>query len=162
MAFLTQQMNVLLQSPILGQLDLIPAPNVVSAQIYVSSVAYIQVGQTVKLVAGTSGAIVVDAHTGPTDASLVFGVVIYNERQNIYAAGSYCEVATAESYVYLLSSAAIARGAIVATTAGVSGTSDPTVATDATSTHNETGYAVDAASAANQLIRVRIFPFTHV
>lgn len=157
MAFLTQAMNQLTNTPILGGVDLIPTPDVVSAQILsTSSATSIQVGDVVKLVTGTSGSILVDKCTGPTDGP-VFGVIPYNERKNIYKANDLIEVATGASYVYLLSSAAITRGTKVSTTASTT-TADPTVATDATSAHYITGIAVDEATASGQLIRIKIAP----
>ena len=54
-------------------------------------------------------------------------------------------------------SAAIVRGTKVSTTASTT-TADPTVATDATSGHYITGTAADEATAAGQLIRIKITP----
>lgn len=156
MAFLTQNMNQFTQAPILGLVDQIPSPNVVSAQLISTTSAAIQVGSAVKLVAGTSGAILVDVVSGPTDGP-VFGVIPYNERKNTYVANDLIEVACSDTYVYLKSSAAITRGAKVATTAATT-TADPTVATDATSGHYITGVAVDQVAAANQLLRIKIQP----
>ncbi len=157
MAFIKQPMNVLTGAQILGAVDMIPTPDVISAQIIsTSSAPSIQVGDVVKLITGTSGSVLVDICTGPTDGP-VLGVIPYNERKNIYAANDLIEVACGASYVYLLSSAAIVRGAKVSTTASTT-TADPTVATDATSAHYITGIAVDEASAAGQLIRVKIQP----
>ena len=157
MAFLTQNMNQFKQEPVLGLVDEIPTPDVVSAQILPASVATaIQVGSLVKLVTGTSGAILVDVVTGPTDGP-VFGVIAYNERKNIYAAGDLVEIVTGGGYVYMKSSAAITRGTSVAGTAATT-TADPTVATDTTSGHYVCGVAVDEATAANQLIRVKMSP----
>jgi hypothetical protein len=160
MAFLSQSMNTFGQSPILGQVDMVPTPDVVSAQILsTSSATSIQVGDPVKLVAGTSGAILVDKQTGPTDAT-VFGIIPYNERKNLYSPGDFIEVACGGTYVYLLSSGAIARGDTVSTTSSTT-TADPTVATDTTSGHFITGTAVDVASGSGILIRVKIAPSTH-
>lgn len=158
MAFLGQAMNVFTQAPILGQVDLIPSPNVITAQILKTSTApAIQVGDAVKLVAGSSATILVDVCTGPTDGP-VLGVIPYNERKNLYVAGDLIEVAQALTYVFLKSSAAIARGDKVTTTASTT-TADPTVATvTVVSTQYVTGKAVDTATAANQLIRVQIAP----
>ena len=162
MSFLTQAMNQFTQAAILGQVDMVPTPDVVSAQILsTSSATSIQVGDAVKLVAGTSGAILVDKQTGPTDAT-VFGVIVYNERKNIYSPGDYIEVACAGSFVYLIPGGAIARGDTVSTTASTT-TADPTVATDTTTGHFITGIAVDVATGAGapSVIRIKIFPSTH-
>ena len=157
MAFLTQPMNALTIAPILGAVDMIPTPDVVSAQILsTSSATAIQQGDAVKLVAGTSGSILVDKCVGPGDGP-VFGVIPYNERKNLYKPNDIIEVACGASYVYLLSSAAITRGTKVATTASTT-TADPTVATDATQYDYITGIAIDSATASGQLIRVKIQP----
>lgn len=160
MAFLTQQMNQFTNAAILGMVDQIPTPDVVSAQINPASAASsIQVGDPVKLITGTSGAILVDKGTGPADTVKVFGIIPYNERKNIYVAGDIIEVACGGSYVYCKTSAAVVRGTNVSTT-GSTTTADPTVATDVTSGHQITGVAIDEASGANQLIRVKITPST--
>ena len=157
MAFLTQAMNQLTGAPILGLVDMLPNPDIVSAQILsTSSATSIQVGDAVKLVTGTSGSILVDKCTGPTDGP-VYGIIAYNERKNIYAPNDLIEVACGASFIYLLSSAAITRGTKVSTTASTT-TSDPTVATDATSGHYITGIAQDEATASGQLIRIKITP----
>jgi hypothetical protein len=160
MAFLTQPMNSFTQAPILGAIDQVPTPDVVSAQILpASSATAIQNGSAVKLVAGASGAIVVDVQTGPTDAT-VFGVIPYNERKNLYSPGDFIEVACGGTYMYMLSGGAIARGDTVAITAATS-SADPLVNTDTTSGHFITGIAIDVASGAGVLIRVKIAPSTH-
>ncbi len=156
MSFLTQNMNQFTQAPILGLVDQIPTPDVVSAQLLSTTSAVAQVGSAVKLVTGTSGAILVDICTGPTDGP-VFGVIPYNERKNLYKANDLIEVACEDSYVYLRSSAAITRGTNVSTTAATT-TTDPLVTTDVTSGHYITGIAVDEATAANQLLRIKIAP----
>lgn len=159
MAFKTQNMNQFTQQPILGGVDLIPSPDVISAQILPSSgLTACQNGSAVKLVTGTSGAVLVDVQTGPTDEA-VFGVIPYNERKNLYKAGDFIEVVRS-GYVYMLSSAAITRGARVAITAATT-TADPTVATDATSGHFTAGICVDEATASGQLVRISIQPLTN-
>lgn len=157
MAFATQLMNVLTPGPMLGLVDEIPNPDVISAQILTTSVATsIQMGDAVKLVTGTSGAIVVDKQTGPTDA-LPFGVIPFNNRKNTYSAGDFTEVACGGSYVWMLTSAAVVRGTNVAITASTT-TADPTVATNTTTANFIIGVAVDEASGSGQLIRVKVSP----
>jgi len=158
MPFLGQQMNAFTQAPILGQVSFVPSPNVVTAQINpASSATSIQVGDVVKLVAGASSTVLVDKCSGPTDGP-VFGVIPYNERKNVYAAGDLIEVAQIETYVYLKASAAVARGAKVTTTASTT-SADPLVTTvSVPSTQYVTGIAVDTAASADGLIRVRVSP----
>lgn len=159
MAFLKQNMNQFAGAPVLGQVDLIPTPDVVSAQIDPASVgANMQVTSAFKLKTGTSGAILVDIQTGPTDAT-IFGIVPYNQRGNIYKAGDIITLIRS-GYVYMRSGAAVVRGTTVSLTAATS-TSDPLVATDATSGHFTLGLAIDEASAADQLIRVQVRPATN-
>jgi len=158
MPFLTQSMNQFAQDPILGLVSMIPSPNVVSAIINRASVATtIQVGDAVKLIDDVSGAITVDRCSGPTDGP-VFGVIVYNARKNLYSPGDLIEVAGPASYVYLKTSAAVARGAKVTTTASTS-SEDARVATvSAPATQYVTGIAADKASGANALIRVIVTP----
>ena len=157
MAFLTQPMNNFAQTPILGLVDEIPSPDVVAAQILPTSTATtIQVGDLVKLVDGTSGAILVDICTGPTDGP-IFGVIPYNARKNKYLAGDIINVVCNLGYVYLKASAAIARGAKVSVTASTT-TADPLLTTATVSTDYVLGRTVDTATAANQLVRVHITP----
>lgn len=156
MAFIKQNMNQFSQTPILGQVDLIPAPDVVSAQVLpTSTLTSLQQGDPVKLVTGNSNAILVDKQTGPTDAA-VFGIIPYNARKNLYVKGDLIDVVCSGT-MYMLSSAAVVRGTTVAITSSTT-TTDPLVTTDATTAHFITGIALDEASAANQLIRVQIKP----
>lgn len=160
MAFLLQNMNQSGMLPILGAVDMIPTPDIITAQINpASTFAFFQQTSAVKLIAGTSGAILVDAQTGPTDAALL-GVIPYNPQKNKYKAGDLIEVAQSGSYIYCRSSAAIARGARVSMTAATS-TSDPVVTTDATSGHFTLGICQDTATAADQLVRIKVSPLTN-
>lgn len=157
MAFLSQVMNQFVQAPILGLVDLTPSPNVITCQILpTSSATSIQVGDVVKLVAGTSATILVDKCSGPTDGP-VLGVIPYNARKNVYVAGDLIEVAGVNSFVYLKASGTVTRGDKVTTTASTP-TADPVVATvTVPSTQYVTGVAVDTA-ATGTLVRVQIAP----
>jgi hypothetical protein len=158
MAFLSQDMNQFVQTPILGMVDLTPSPNVVTCQINPdSSATSIQVGDAVKLIAGTSATILVDKISGPTDGP-VYGVIPYNAKKNVYLAGDLIEVATNETYVYLKASGTVTRAEKVAVTASTP-TADPTVATAVVSTQYVTGIAVDTATT-GLLTRIRILPST--
>ncbi len=154
-----QNQNQFAQSPVLGQVSMIPNPSIVPARINPSSSAVLQSGSAVKLIAGAGvgNEIVVDACTGPTDGP-VFGVIVYNMRKNLYSAGDNVELASAGSYVFLESSAAISRGDKVTATAATTN-NDPTVAAvTVPSTQYITGKAIDPAAAAGALIRVVIQP----
>jgi len=158
MAFLTQPMNLFTQAPILGLVSMIPSPNVVSAQILsTSSATAIQVGSAVKLVDGVSGGILVDVCTGPTDGP-VFGVILYDARKNLYAPNDIVTIGCSDTYVYLRTSAAVARGAKVTMTAATTTTDSLVTTVSSPSTQYVTGIAIDKAAAANELIRVIIAP----
>ena len=158
MAFLTQAMNLFTQAPVLGLVSMIPSPNVVSAQILsTSSATAIQVGSAVKLVDGAAGSILVDVCTGPTDGP-VYGVILYDARKNLYAANDIVTIGCSDTYVYLRTSAAVARGAKVTTTAATTTTDALVTTVSAPTTQYVTGIAIDKAAAANDLIRVRIAP----
>ena len=156
MAFLSQAMNQFVQAPILGLVDLTPSPNVVTCQINPdSSAPSIQVGDAVKLIAGTSATILVDRISGPTDGP-VYGVIPYNAKKNVYLPGDLIEVATNETYVHLKTLGTVTRGEKVSVIASTT-TADPTVSTAAASTDYITGVSVDTA-ATGLLTRIRILP----
>lgn len=156
MAFLTQAMNQFTQAPILGLVDLIPSPNVIAAQIVSTSTAAIQNGSAMKLVSGTGALPLVDAVTGPTDGP-IYGVIPYTARKNLYVANDVVQLCLTTSFMFLKSSAAITRGAVVSTVAATT-SADPTVATAVTSTDYVLGISIDTATAANQLVRINIKP----
>ena len=156
LAFLSQAMNQFVQAPILGLVDLTPSPNVVTCQINPdSSAPSIQVGDAVKLIAGTSATILVDRISGPTDGP-VYGVIPYNAKKNVYLPGDLIEVATNETYVHLKTLGTVTRGEKVSVIASTT-TADPTVSTAAASTDYITGVSVDTA-ATGLLTRIRILP----
>ena len=148
-----QNQNQFAQTPLLGQVDMIAGPNnVLSVRIDPASVAtqaQLQAGSPMKIVDTVGTDIIVDA-AAITDLSL--GVIVYNPRKNLYAAGDVVEVAARGSVVYLETSAAIARGANVqaATATGL-------IATRA-STNFRVGKVLDKPAAANVLARVLIDP----
>lgn len=148
--------NQFAQTPLLGQVSLVVNPSIISVKINPESVsAKLQAGQAVKLIAGTSAEILVDVPTSDTDGP-VLGVIIYNPRKNIYAAGDTVEIATAGSCVFMEAGAAINRGAKVSTTY-----SGPTVVTNNTAGKQITGVAFDQAANAGDLIRVMVQPSTN-
>ncbi len=157
MSFLSQTMNQFTQAPILGLVDLVPSPQVIAVQLSPSTVAVCQVGSAMKLIGGQGALPIVDVCSGPTDGP-VFGVIPYNNRKNTYVANDILNLALAESFVFLRSSAAINRGDKVTTTAATT-TTDPLVTTVSTpTTQYVTGLAIDLATGADQLIRIKIAP----
>lgn len=150
---LTQNQNQFAQTPVLGQVDMLVNPSIISVKIDPDSVATkLQVGQGFKLVDVAGPEIIVDQVDDEED--VVFGVAIYNPRKQLYAAGDTIEVAIGGSVVYLETSAAVARGAKVELDP-----SGPTVATLTDFPDDcQVGIALDKASASGQLIRVLIQP----
>ena len=158
MAYLTQNPNQTYMAPVLGQVDMAFQVNVKSCMIYISStIGYLSAGSPVKLVPQAGkGQIIVDGVTGATDAPY-YGVILYNPRKNLYAAGDMCEVGCVGTVVYLESGAAVRRGDHVESAAATS-SADPLVTTVANGTDYELGLALDDTTAANDLIRVEIRP----
>ncbi len=115
-----------------------------------------QPGQAVKLV-NKAGAkeIIVDVCASIT-GDVVYGVILYNLRKNVYVAGDIVEIACAGDVVYLEASAAIQTGTKVATTAATR-----KVATNSTASNQITGIALEPAAADGDLIRVEITPSTN-
>jgi hypothetical protein len=148
-----QNQNQFGQTPVLGQVDLIAGPNnVISVKIDPASTAtqaQLSAGSPMKIVDVAGSEIIVDS-AAITDRAI--GVILYNPRKQLYAAGDTVEIGCRGTVVYLETSAAIARGAAVqaATATGL-------VATR-TSTNSRLGYALDKPAVANVLTRVEINP----
>jgi hypothetical protein len=147
-----QNQNQFAQTPVLGQLDFTVNPNIKSAKIDPASIATVlQAGQAMKLVDVAGTEVIVDV-AAVTDKA--YGVIPYNPRKNLYAAGDTIDLACKGSVVYLETSAAIARGAKVQL--------DPTGPTVATltslATNCQIGQCLDKPTAANVLTRVEIDP----
>jgi hypothetical protein len=151
-----QNSNQFLQTPVLGQVSEVVNPSIISVKINPSSAATkIQAGQAVKIIDGTANEILADVVASAT-ADKVFGVIVYNPKKNTYVKGDTVEIAMEGSVLFMETSAAVARGATVATD-----WTGPTVAVDAVASHQQTGLALDKATAANQLIRVLVKPSTN-
>jgi hypothetical protein len=161
MANISQNQNQFIQTPMLAQLTNDPQPSTFACQIDpASAVTVINAGQAVKLKDIAGPQIMVDICTGPTDGP-VFGVIAYNLRKNSYVPGDVVEVVGADGILVLASSAAIARGAQVAITPNTLVTNDPTIATNVVAGQFIAGIALGKASAAGQLIKVKIKPTTN-
>lgn len=144
----------------LGQVTMDPQPNTLPAQLNPSTAAAagtVVAGTAVKLIAGAGPQILVDVCTGPTDGP-VFGFIAYDPRKNIYVGGDLFSVVGRDGVLLLESSAAIARGARVAATPAADTSSDPTVATDATTGHFVAGTALGQTTGAGQLLKVQVLP----
>lgn len=147
-----QNQNQFAQTPVLGQVDMTVNPNIKSVKIDPASTSVkLQVGQAMKLV-DTAGVEIIVDEAAITDQA--YGVIIYNPRKNLYAAGDTVELACRGSVVYLEASAAIARGARVQNTP-----TGPTVSTlTAYAVNCQIGISLDKPAAAATLTRVEIDP----
>lgn len=147
-----QNSNQFAQTPVLGQVDMTVNPNIKSAKIDPASTSTkLQAGQFVKLVDVAGTEIIVDECAVTAKA---YGVIIYNPRKNIYAAGDTVEIACEGSVVYLEASAAIARGAKVQNTPA-----GPTVQTlTSLATNCMVGICLDKPTAGATLTRIEVGP----
>ncbi len=160
MARLTQNPNQFGQTPQLGQLTRDPQPYTLPVRITSASTATNITNGSALIAYGTTdnGEVLVDISTGPTSGPII-GVIEYSPQKNTYAAGDRCNMAGVGNIIFLESGAAITSWTKVSTTAGTS-SADPVVATDSTSGHYITGIAITGATAAQQLVAVRIQPET--
>ena len=146
----TQSLNQFAPGPLVGDSIKGASLNKVSARLNPASTsAYLKAGQAVKLIAGASGEILVDAIAA---GDAVIGTILYNTKRNTYAAGDIVEIALEGSIVLLETGAAVNRGAQVAT--------DPAngAISAAASGASATGIAFGHATAAGQVIAVQIKP----
>ena len=147
-----QNQNQFEQSPEKGMMDLRFNWNVISCRVDSALAATVPAGEAVavKLVDNGSKIPTVTPITADTDD--VFGFVKYNYTRNSLKAGDVIDVAAMDNNVmYMQASAAIAKGAaLMPVVTGVK------VATAVGTGKTIVGYALDKATAADQLIRVRI------
>jgi len=146
-----QNQNQFAQTSVLGKVDETVNPNIKSVRINPASVSTVlQVGQAFKLIAGAANEILVDV-AAITEKS--YGVLIYNLKKNVYAAGDVIGIGCRDTVISLEASAAISRGARVQLDS-----TGPTISTLTAGTNASIGVALDQASGAGQLIRVEIDP----
>lgn len=147
------QMNQLKMIPVQGQLDLAVFNNVITGQVDTNVVTPLVPGQAVKLVTTSNGIPIVTPLTANTDATFAF--VSYNIKDVNFPARSRVELAMPFTTMQMTASAAIVAGAkieVIYTTNKVK--------TNA-GVNPVAGYALDAASADGDLIRVVILsPYT--
>lgn len=144
------------QALINGMVSQVPTPDAVQVRLNPSSVAFFAPGTPLKLIAGVSKEILVDACTSNTDGP-VFGLLSYELQKALPVAG---QVATCvrRGEIMLTASAAVSRGAQVSLSASPTSSLDATFATDSTSGHYVAGVAVTQAAGAGSLFRVAIEP----
>lgn len=137
------------QAPFLGQLDLGYSYNTVSAIVDNGVVGSFKAGQAVKYTQDDTGVPSVEPVAANTD--ITAGFVNYDIKSKVFIAGSRCEISQRGNVMYLIATAAIARGAQlmvdVLTPGGVITvtTGKPII-----------GWALDPATAPGQFIRVEI------
>jgi len=147
-----QNQNQFSQTPLLGQVDMTVGSTIITGKIDPASEATkLQAGQVMKLVDVAGSEIIVDVCTDSID-DLPFGVIPYNPRKSLYAAGDTVELALRGTVIYLEPSAAVARGAFV-----TNDPAGPTVATQGFDTP-QLGIMLDKPTAAGRLSRVMIEP----
>lgn len=145
-----QNQNQFSQTAEKGMMDMRFNNNVIACRIDSAFVGETDVAVAVKLVDNSSDIPTVTPVVADTDD--VFGFIKMNYIRNKFKAGDTVDIACFhDNIMYMESSAAIARGADVMVV--VTGT---LVATAAGAGKTIVGEAFDKATAANQLIRVRI------
>lgn len=135
--------------PIQGMMDLRFNPAVISAQIDTSSAGGLVAGQPVKMVDSAGGVPKVVECAADTDD--VYGFLVYDLKQTVFAIGAPVEVACMrDNVMFMTASAAIARNAQVEIV--LSGVKVATAA----SGKRIVGRALDKAAANGDVIRVTI------
>ncbi len=149
----TQQQNSFAQSVITGVLDLRLNYNTIAVQVAVAETASLYPGSPLKFsdVAVVGGNTVPEVLLATAITDSVCGFVNYNTKNRVFVAGDILEMSCAGNVMYLMSTAAIARGAQLMidplTKGGVK-----TLA----STGNYVGYALDKVAAAGTNFRVML------
>lgn len=146
-----QSQNQFLMSAILGQTDLRLNENTISVQVDASQAVPMIAGQAVKIVDSLGGIPKVVACAANSDSCM--GFINYDIKSQQFAAGDRAEISMAGNVMYLVSTGAIARGTQVQIdVTSIGGVAAKTGSSGA----NIVGWAVDKATAAGQLIRVRL------
>jgi hypothetical protein len=145
--------NQFAQTEYLGTIDLRFDYDTVSAQIDVSQVGFLFAGAAVKMVPQQQPNRAPKVIGCTADSDEVFGFINFDIKTVQYAAGSLCELSLAGNVMYLFSTGAITQGAQVqldVTTQGGVAQAVPS------SGANIVGFAYDGATAAGQLIRIKL------
>lgn len=147
----SQNPNQFDQTVTLGMLDLAFNPDTVAVQIDSSQATALVAGSFVKIVDSAGGVPKVIGCTADADEAM--GVIVYNIKNAAYLPGMAAQVAMADNVVYLMATAAIARGVRVAMENDTIGGVKPLAASGGA---DIVGWAYDKASAAGQMIRVKL------
>lgn len=146
-----QTQNQFSQSSVLGMTDERFNYNSIPVEIDSSQVGSLVAGQAVKVIASAGGVPKVVGCAANSDE--VFGFINYDIKSAFYVAGSKAEVSQGGNVIYLVAIGAINRGAQVQLDLSYTG-GVKTITTS--SGANIVGWAFDQASAAGQLIRVKL------
>lgn len=133
----------------LGVADMRENTDTVSVEIDVSQSGSLYAGMAVKMVDSADG--VPKVIGCAANADNVFGFLNYDIKSKVYVAGSKAECSISGNFIYLYATGAIARMARVSLDLSTNG-GVASITTGA----NVVGYAYDKASAAGQLIRVKL------
>lgn len=149
----SQNPNQFAQTPLLGQVDLRVDYNTIAVEIDVSQVAPLYAGSPVKIVDSAGG---VPKVVGcAADSDNVFGFINYNVKNKAFLAGDAAEISQDGNVMFMVATAAIARGAQVVldlVTAPWGGIAPAA----GNSGKNIVGWAVDKAVNPGDFFRVRI------
>lgn len=141
--------NQFAETSFLGVIDQRFDYDTIPVQIDASQSGTLYPGQAVKIYDSADGVPKVVACTAVTDN--VFGFINFDVKSQSYVANDMCEISQSGNVLYLYSTGAIARGAQVCLDIVTVGGVGPLV-----SLSNVVGWAMDKASAAGTLIRVRL------
>lgn len=144
-----QNPNQFAETSFLGMIDQRFDYNTTEVQIDSSQSGSLYAGQAVKIVDSIDGVPKVVAVSAITDQ--VFGFINFDIKSATFSAFDMCEISQAGNVIYLYATGAIARGAQVCVDVVTKGGVSALV-----STANIVGYAFDKATAAGQLIRVKL------
>lgn len=148
---MAQNINSFAQTPELGMLDQRFNFNTISCLVDTTESGSLVAGQAVKVVDSADGVPKVVAVEADTDE--VFGFVNYDIKSKEYIAGDALEISQAGNVIYLLSTAAISRGAQVGLDESTVGGVQPL---SSSSGANIVGWAMDKAAGSGELIRVKV------
>lgn len=143
--------NQFAEEPLLGMVDLATNFNTIAAQVDASETGTLYAGSPVKVVDSAGGVPKVIAITAVTDE--VFGYINYDIKSRSFVAGSMCEISQQGNVMFLYAGAAIARGVRVVPTLITNG---GVVAASGSGGERIVGFALDKASAAGDVIRVKL------
>lgn len=148
-----QNVNAFAQSPQLGMIDLRFDPDTVSVMISPNQATALFAGAAVKIDASAGNDGVPKVIGCAANADEVFGFLNYDIKSQDFRAGKMAECSQAGNVMYLYSTTAITRGTRVTLDLSTNGGVGALVGS---SGNDVVGWAYDGATAAGQLIRVKL------